>query len=285
MRTLRHVLYYPSRSDRITLYNLTDLHIGAAACNEKLFLQKVEEIAATPHTYWVGGGDYVDAIARVGDKRYHELTIAPWLYGKNDVMGHQRDRFLEMVEPIADKCLGLVSGNHEFAAERWYDRDLYWEIVTGVARQAKRDPGELALGVGGFLVLRFRRGTPQSYGGSKTITIFITHGWGGGRLPGGHALTLGRTMGDYAADLILMGHRHVQQLVIKTITVPSGSTAKVTRRYGVYCGTYLGAYVRPSDGRPVDTYPEHKGLPPSPVGTPTILVKPDQASIQVLVGG
>ena len=124
MRTLRKTIYYPSRSTTIRLYNLTDVHCGARACDEKLFRQKIDEIAADPHAYWVGGGDYVDAICRAGDKRYHELTIAPWLYGKNDVMGRQRDRFVEMVAPIANKCLAMASGNHEFAAEKWYDRDL-----------------------------------------------------------------------------------------------------------------------------------------------------------------
>jgi hypothetical protein len=199
-------------------------------------------------------------------------------------MGEQRDRFLSIVEPIADKCLGLIAGNHEHAALQWYDRDLYWELTTGVARLAGVDPGVLALGVGGFLVLRFRRGDEKQFGGSRQMTIFGHHGYGGGRLPGGHALTLGRALGDYEADLILMGHRHVQQVVTKTLVKPAGGGVKVLHKYGVFCGSFLRAYVKPANGRPVDTYPEHKGLPPSPVGTPTILVKPDVMKINVVIG-
>jgi len=103
-------------------------------------------------------------------------------------------------------------------------------------------------------------------------------------LPGGHALALGRVLGDYACDLALLGHRHVTQLVSKAVISPGKRTARIEHRFAMFCGTFLGAYIEPSgDGRAVDTYPEHAGLPPSLLGTPTILVKPDEKTIQVVL--
>lgn len=288
MRTLRKTITYEGRATTIRLYHLTDLHLGAAACDETLLRRYVAAIEADPLAYWIGGGDYIDAIARKGDKRYQESTMSKWLRGQDDVLGLQRDYVVDLLAPIAGKCLGLVNGNHEHAALRFYDRNIYWEIVTGLARAAERDPAELGLGIQGFIVLKFRRRYSQpdasgrDFGGTRTITIYTHHGYGGGRLPGGHALALGRILGDYECDLALLGHRHVTQMVTKTIVKPGVKTARTVDRYGLFCGTFLGAYVEPSsDGRPIDTYPEHMGLPPSLLGTPTITIKPDEARVSV----
>jgi len=290
MRTLIHNINYDSRADQFRLYYLTDLHYGAAACDEHAIDDQIAKIANDPNARWIGGGDYIDCIARKGDKRYREATLAPWLWGYDDPIGAQRDYTVGKLSPIMDKCLGLVCGNHEYAALKYGDRDVYWEIVTWLAQRAKRDPLDLALGVQGFVVMRYRRNYNDrdsggtQYGGTTTITAYCHHGYGGGRLPGGDALSLSRALGDYEAELILMGHRHKQQVVPKEIVKPSshGGTAKVSTRYGVFCGHYLNSYIRPSGkGSPVDTYPEEKGLPPAPTGTPTITIKPSDKAIDV----
>jgi hypothetical protein len=277
MRTLTHTLYYPSRSVFYTLYHLTDLHVGARACCETLLGSMVREIQANPYALWIGGGDYIDAIARRGDPRYDEETLARWLLGENDVVGQQRDYLLtRFLLPIADRCLGLVMGNHERTSVRYYDRDVYWEICQRVAEAAGRDPAELALGVEGFLVLKFRRGERSSYGGTRTLTIYTHHGHGGGRLPGAHALALGRVMSDYEADLALLGHRHVKMVLSKRVVTAGGKTCRSRMRYGAFMGSFLDSYIEPSGrGKPADTYASHAGFPPQEPGTIPILIKPD----------
>ena len=285
MRTLKTELYYPSRKSKFHLYYLTDLHIGAKACDERLLRQTIQTIANDPFAYWIGGGDYIDAIARKGDKRYQESTLAPWLRGQDDTIGQQRDYVVEILKPIARKCLGLVCGNHEYAALKYYDRNIYWEFVRRMADLADKEPGALALGVQGFLVIRFRRGTKKKFGGSKRMIVYCHHGYGGGRLPGGHALALGRVLGDYSCHLALLGHRHVQHAISKVVAGPGSTGAKMITRYGVFCGSYLNTYVHTSTKKcPVDTYPEHKGLPPSLLGTPLITIRPDKMRIAVQIG-
>ena len=291
MKTLHHTVYTESRSETYRLYYLTDMHVGARACDEALLQAYIQRIAADEHALWIGGGDYLDAITRRGDKRYIEDVLAPWLWGRPDVMGAQRDYWIEMMRPIAGKCIGLVRGNHERAAERYYDRDIYGELVAAIAGAQDRDPHDLALGVQGFVVLKFRRtygkaGGKTGYGGTRQVVAYCHHGYGGGRLPGGHALTLGRALGDYECDLALMGHRHQMQAVNKQIAAPGrhGGGAVVCNRWGLFCGHFLNAYVTPStETTLVDTYAEEIGLPPAQLGTPVIEIKPDEKLIQIML--
>lgn len=284
MRTLDHTLYYPHRGHVFTLYYLTDMHIGALACAEKLLKSDIEQIAADPNAYWIGGGDYVDAICQVGDKRYKPSTLSRWLLGEDDPMDAQARYAVDMLKPIAGKCLGLVKGNHEWGAETFYARNLYWDIVRGIADAAGKAPESLALGIQGFIRIRFRRGTPEKYGGSWVFTIYAHHGFGGGRLPGGHALTIGRVLGDYFCDLAMMGHRHTEVIVPKTVTSPtSGGGVEYHKRVGMFVPSYLNSYIIPSsDKKPFDTYAEKVGLPPTPLGTIPVYIQPDARRIDTV---
>jgi hypothetical protein len=205
LRTLSHTLYYTSRAELFTLWDLTDIHLGNAACDEALLDADIEAILADPRAYWIGGGDYIDAIPRKGDRRYSETSLARWLYGEVDVVGLQIDCLVRKLAPIASKCLGLRSGNHESKVLDDYDRDAYREIVRGVATAAHKEMRDLALGIEGFVCLRFRRGTPEHYGGSTTLVVYCHHGAGGGRKRGGDALRMEEILLGYRCDVVFMG--------------------------------------------------------------------------------
>ena len=136
MQTRTHVVYYPSRKTIFRLYYLTDLHIGAKACDERQLKRDIETIKNDPYALWIGGGDYVDGICQAGDRRYRPSILARWALGHDDVMKVERKHTVGLLSPIAKKCVGLLKGNHEWAAEKFYARDLYWEIVLGVAEAA-----------------------------------------------------------------------------------------------------------------------------------------------------
>lgn len=219
-----------------------------------------------------------------GDKRYNPEVLADWVLGHNDVMGVQVEHAARLVEPIAAKCLGLGVGNHEFQADKHYGRQVYWEMVQHIAHAAKVPPETLAYGVHGFLAITFRRGHESSYGNSWQFIIYAHHGFGGGRLPGGHALTLGRVLSDYHCDLALMGHRHVLQIVPKMITMPGKVTATTRQAFGIFMPSYLGQYIDPmSNGKPIDTYPELFGLPATPLGAFPVIVHPLERRISLVV--
>lgn len=283
MRTLKKAIQYQSRSELFTLWYITDTHIGAGACDERLMRRDIEAIKNDPHARWIHGGDMIDCIARKGDFRYQESTLAKWLRGKDDVIGYQRDYFLDLFAPIADKCLAMVEGNHERAALKWYDRNIYWELVAGLAAHAKCDPANLALGVQGFVCLNFQRLIPDNKYSGTSLTLYCHHGYGGGRLPGGDALTLKRVLDDFECDIALLGHRHTGHILSKTMTAAHAPQAKIVRRYAAFVPSYLNAWVEPGkDGRLVDTYNEHIGLPPRSLGATPIVIKPDICAFSII---
>lgn len=289
MQTLLHTVYVDSRNETYRLYYLTDMHIGARACDENLLRTYVSAIAADPHAFWIGGGDYIDAICRRNDKRYNEDILADWLWGEVDVIGTQLRYWHEMFRPIYDKCTGLVCGNHESAARRYYERDIYTELLSRVAEARGCETNDLMLGVNGFVVLRFRRryasgNSKKKYGGTQTFTFYCHHGYGGGALQGGDALMLDRALGNYDCDVGLFGHRHRTHAIYKVISAPGshGKGCRQRNKIGLLCGHFLNAHIKPStDKYLIDTYAEEKGLPPSPLGAPKIEIKPDQRKISV----
>lgn len=275
MRTLRPApIYTPSRSVWRKLYHLTDVHLGHAACNEKLFRQDVERIANDPLAMWGGGGDYIDAIIHK-DPRWRASSVARWLAGKTDIITRQVERFCEMVSPIADKCLYLTKGNHEDMLLKYHDRDAYREIVRRIADMKHCDMRTLALGWEGFIVLTFRRGTRDSYGGTRRLTIYTHHGAGGGRRKGASGLRAEEIMWTYEADLYLLGHRHNRDAYTKQIIKPSGRGVAYHNRVAVWCGSYLDPYNPDSDDIPRDSYQQSMQLLPITAGTVPILIKPD----------
>ncbi|MDZ4768374.1 MAG: metallophosphoesterase [Chloroflexota bacterium] len=285
MHTIVRHVEYTSKPQLFRLWHLTDWHLGARACDEALLERHISMIAADPHALWIGGGDYIDCVARKGDKRYEEATQAAWLRGENDVIDAQCERFFKLVAPIADKCVALVNGNHEHNALRYYDRDVYKHLVRGVARMTGREMNTLAIGIGGFVVLRFMRKSKQSDAAAYwSMHIFAHHGAGGGRLAGGDALSLERTLGDYAADLVLLGHRHKHRVVNRNIVEPTDQGARVVKRVGVMSASYLRSFIL-DDDFVVTTYPEHLLLPATEVGAVPIVVAPGQRDFFVVTSG
>jgi hypothetical protein len=285
MRSLHSTLYYPSRSNTFRLYHITDTHIGHRGCDEHLFRETVAAIANDELAYWGGGGDYIDAIPRKGDKRYRESSLAPWLHGVDDTVKREEDRFLDIIKPIAHKCLYLAKGNHEDAILSYYDADPYRHIVERIAEWSGRKVDELALGWEGFVTITFRRGTSENYGGSWKMSVYTHHGAGGGRKAGGHALRLEEMLLTYDADVVLTGHRHIHQVVSKQTVAPNGRSCKIRQRIGMFCPSTLASYLdADDDGLPRDNYPEMKNLPPTSVGIAHIDIKPDVRQIVVPIG-
>jgi len=274
MRTIVKAIPYSSRSDVIRIVPLTDIHLGNQACDEKLLRHWVKDIAESENTYWVGLGDYCEFISRK-DWRTDEEAYASWLWGKHDVILPQQERLLDILSPIADKCLALLKGNHEMDTYRRENRDVYAPFCENMSK-AVTDPKrrQLMLGFAGFLRLKFQRmnstGTQSS---SWTQDWFLTHGYWAGRLYGNGALNLGRVWGYTVADMVLAGHDHKKRAIQVSRFRPLNS-GKVEKQTGFLCSccSFL-------DGA---KYAEEHGYPPLPVGPLEILIRPDKREIKVV---
>lgn len=165
------------------------------------------EIAADPTAYWVGGGDYIEAISPIDVRRFDFRNLAEWLLeGKPEEIAAnlsglattQLFRFVDIVEPIKDKCLGLIEGNHENTIMRRYNLNIHTSMVNMLDVEDLTDEC--------LLRLRLKRAKTNS---TRTVFVYMQHGWGAGRTASAEVLHLTRLRDEWEiADVVLRGHSH-----------------------------------------------------------------------------
>lgn len=271
MRVIRKEFFNISRPDLFRVVPLGDVHIGAAACDEQLFRSVVKGIANDDDAYWIGMGDFCDWI-NVQDRRSDLGVLADWVEVADlvDLGSAQKERFCDIVRPIAHKCLALVEGNHEISLRKHTERDVYREIVA----QVKGDGGmssstNLMIGVYGWLQLAFYRSKRRERG--SVININLHHGFTGGKLAGGKALNMQRWLWTHNADICFWGHSHnvgIQPEAVEEID--DAGAVRVVNRRGAFTGTFLRTV---NDDGP-STYSEEKGYFPLPNGGVMVELRP-----------
>lgn len=267
-------ILHEKRSDEFSIYPIGDIHLGAASCDEELLKQTVARIQADPLAYWIGMGDYIDAI-NMRDPRFEAGGLAAWLYdplSMQDIIGAQLRRAERYLAPIADRCLGLIGGNHEGKAAKWSEREVMTLLARMIAEH-REDRANLALGYAGFIRLSFREqhpgGTARTTG---TLTIYAHHGAGASSTPGGKINRLLKTMAGIQADLVLMGHVHDERHHRRTLLSVNGRGRVIRReQIGIITGTYLGQ----------SAYAVERGYPPPTMGSPVVRYAPDRARLRV----
>lgn len=288
MRAITWDIRQTKTDEEFRLYPIGDTHLGARLSDEIALKATVNNIKDDPNARWIGMGDYTDSIGRnVGDKRSAESGLAPWLLGEMKIYERQRDRFKEFFTPIADKCIGMLTGNHETAALRHQGVDMYYALAEHIQNAAGHSV-PLALGYLGFVKLRFRylsdnskvRETRNGGMSSAPFTIVAHHGWGGGRKAGAKALKLEDMTRMYDADIYLMGHVHFE-LPLKGNRIAMNQSGKLIEKRWVslMTGTYLRGHSL-NDEYP--TYAEEAGYPPTTIGSPVITIMPTTGKLSVL---
>jgi hypothetical protein len=180
------------RSDTYRIHHLTDTHIDDHDHAAKELQARIDQIAADPNALWIGGGDYYSLILP-DDKRFATPVDAP-VHRLPDVY---IEGVVERFAPIADKCLGFGTGNHEATIGKNYHR--------GVGAEAAMQLGipEKYLGVRGWVILKFSYHTRR-----MVVKAYQYHGWSAGRLKGRKALQAERDVGAWRADAFFLGHDH-----------------------------------------------------------------------------
>jgi hypothetical protein len=293
-----------SRASKIHLYALGDVHIGALNCAEKQFKKVVKEIADDPNAYWLGGGDYIDAIILQDQKRFDPSTLPNWILAahvddiaarveqggepeevardimrmvsKNsrkklaDMVAAERDRFLDLTKPIHDRCIGLLEGNHEYSIMKYHNRNLMEDFATGI--------GTTSLSDCTFMRLRFER---QKGKGKKSandvanVRLFAAHGMGGGRTPGAEPNHLARLSNDKECELVLRGHSHTQFIAppIARLTIPTAGALGEEAESTICRAANWGCFVRTYAAGP-STYASRATYPVRPLSTIRVTITP-----------
>ena len=192
---------------------MADLHIGDAHCDYKGIIERIEYINNTPNAYVILDGDLMDtAIATsVGDT--YGATLAPM---------EQLKHCVKLFEPIRDKILAVLPGNHENRVYRTDGLDITQLMCSQLGLQDRYSPTTA------LLFIRFGKNTThKGHGRPQLYTIYCTHGAGGGRKEGGKVNRLADLACIVDADCYVMGHTHLPVIMKESFYRVSGANSSV----------------------------------------------------------
>lgn len=184
--------HFKERED-LTLWLIGDAHLGAKECDEKRFKRDIDAIAADPHARVILLGDIVNNATKSSVSNVYEERYRP---------SEAKSIAAKMLEPIKDKVLVAVGGNHEYRSVREVDDDPMYDIMC------KLDLSHLYRQNAAFVKIML--GDVKGAGlKNPTYTIYATHGSGGGTSAGAGANRLHRTQAIFEGiDLFVQGHVH-----------------------------------------------------------------------------
>jgi predicted phosphodiesterase len=221
------------------------MHIGDAMCDFKKVLADIDYIAKTPNAYCILNGDLMDtAIASsVGDT-----------YGANLQPMEQLKQCVKIFEPIKDKILCILPGNHEGRTYRSDGIDITSLMATQLGVQDRYSPTTA------LLFIRFgedlKRHRPMCY------TVYATHGSGGGRKEGGKVNRLADLAAIVDADIYIHSHTHLPVVLKKAYhrIDTANSAVSVVDKLFVNTAAYLN----------YGGYGDTQGYSPASKDSPTI---------------
>ena len=267
MRCITYRTEYASRADVFRLYVIADTHLGTKHSDEALLRRMVREIEADDKAYWIGLGDYCDFI-NLKDPRFDPRELAGWLFGAeelSDIGRAESARFIETMEPVKDRCIALLEGNHEESILQHSDHDVYARIIDGLANGR-----ELRLNHSGFVTWRFQR----KGGGVWTLRLYATHGSSGGQSGGNAGNKLERLVGSVdGVQLVMMGHHHDPDYK-QFARLVAGRKRATTMTVHALSAPALTGHM---------SYAQRKDYRPRPTGYAVIEVEPDKHALSVQI--
>lgn len=266
MHVIKKTIIGSRRSDTYEIYPIGDIHIGNVNCDEHKLDEIIEMVKSNNNARWIGMGDYCDFI-NMKDKRFSVKELASWITIKEltDLAKYQMDRIIRKFQPISEKCLCLVRGNHEDMIQRMTERDVHSNLVSAIKENGKLEVEErLDLGYYGWLPIVFTRDQSQT-----RVTLNIHHGMVGGMLAGAKALAMQRWLWSHDADIVIFGHSHNTGIQVEqTEYIDQAGKFRVKKKYGCYAGTFM----KPADES--SSYAEIKGYLPIPQSNIKIVIRP-----------
>jgi len=259
---------YKSQSDKFYVVPIGDIHLGNIGCDKHRLKKLVEWISAKDNCYWIGMGDYIDAI-NISDKRFDAETVDPKYDIKDlgSIVTHQRNDIMKILLPIKDKCIGLHRGNHEEKIRKRYHTDIVYEMCESWKIPELRDAA----------ITRLRFIMPNGH--SNTFDLLSFHGNIGGRRGGNKVNRIEDILGYFDVDICLMAHAHkkVTTTLTKAYMSRKEPYSLMTKKcIGGVTGSFLGGYQTSQQ-----SYIETGMYPPSDLGTLKVTIRPFDKDLHI----
>lgn len=243
------------KHDSIYIIPISDTHIGDKLFNEAKLVSYIEWVKDTPNARIILLGDIMNTATKESVSDSYSETMSP-----NEQLKYAQQLF----EPVKDKILAATDGNHERRVTKSTSINMV-EILSNHLGCYYRPDG---------LFIKFRVGK-QANGKPVVYTLYATHGFGGGKKPGGKANNLQSLSQIVLSDIYCMSHVHQQMTFQDIYYVPDIRTNEVNavKRTYVMSGSFLGW----------GGYAEQMGFPPSKIGTPRIRLDGTRKDVHVSI--
>ena len=199
-------------AETIEIHPMADLHIGDSQSDFKLIMDRIEHIKNTQNAYCILDGDLMDtAIASsIGDT-----------YGANLQPMEQLKQCVKIFEPIKDKILAVLPGNHEGRVYKSDGLDITELMCNQLGIPQKYSPTTA------LLFIRFGKQSSNRHNRPFLYTAYVTHGSGGGRREGGKVNRLADLASIVDADIYIHAHTHLPLVFKESFFRVSGANSSV----------------------------------------------------------
>lgn len=183
----------------ITIVPISDVHLGSPGCMEQEFMEFLETVKNTPNLYLTLGGDLIDNGTRNAVTNVFRATMSP---------SQQKKEMAKLLEPVRDRILCFVPGNHERRSGKEADDDPVYDIAAKLDLEHlyRENIAFLKIQLG---VQEYENGQKTSAFLRPTYCLVLVHGAGGGILTGA-AVNRGERFGYVidGMDALIVGHTH-----------------------------------------------------------------------------
>lgn len=235
---------------RFRIYPIGDMHVTLRTFDENRFKKYIRHIADDPAGIAIVMGDVSDA--RTPDHKFFNASmIHPRFQIEDlDILEDKAAEYAsELLAPLGDKLVGVLTGNHHQVGFTHRLRFLYRSLTS-------HNPVDL--GNRAMIRVRMIANRTQSEG---VYVIFAQHRTSGGRKPGSQVNQQLDNLSSFIADLYLYGHSHrASDFNPNVYQMRARGALKLqkTRRVILTSNAWVSDV---SEG--VDSYPDEKGLPAS----------------------
>ncbi len=179
-------------AEEIHIYPFVDFHLGDRNTDVQAGKQFLKAVRADERAYLMYLGDNMNNAIKSSVSNVYSETMNP----------HEQKKYLiDMLEPVADRFLCFVPGNHENRSAKESDVDLVWDIADRIGRRDLYRPN--------ISFIELSVGYDTNLNRKNVYRIAGLHGAGGGKKPG----SMANNLEDFAyaidgLDIIVCGHTH-----------------------------------------------------------------------------
>ena len=203
-----------SRSDRVEIFPFYDMHVGKRNCAEKAIRKQIDEVLRRSriknrHVRVILGGDQINAFNPSDVRRFDFHELADWFVQGDaesireqlsDMANQEINRVDGMFDPIKAYTIGALSGNHEKQMRTRQNVGIHQALCDRMGIINLTDEALIRF------TFRLKIGTASN---TRTVNLYMRHGYGSGRTAGAEPNKLQRMLDEWeCADVCLTGHTH-----------------------------------------------------------------------------